>query len=131
MRNIDQEMDLPLLISTWRNAEWFSTDQSGNSNEFYRKLTKHINNILKEANVKIACKADDPNFILGYSVMTGTKLEFVYVKADYRKQGIAKILTKGFKTWDEAKTNIGRAIERKLTHIPNSERPGPMDIPIS
>lgn len=107
--------DIPLIYSTWRNAEWFSTDQSMNSNEFFRKATKNIKEILKKSKVKIACLKNDRDFILGYSVMNKEKLEFVYVKSDYRKKGIARVLTKGFKTWSEAKTEIGRAIEKRLS----------------
>jgi hypothetical protein len=45
--------------------------------------------------------------------MTGSIIEFVYVKIDYRKQGIAKLLTRGFIFVAKPTTKIGASIVKK------------------
>lgn len=116
-RAFDPETDTALIYATWRNSLWFDEkrDERG-SGQFFTDATKMIRSILKRptVSVRIACDKDSPiDGILGYSVIDGTNLEFVYVKVNFRKAGIATLLTKGITSWSKPATKIGRKIEEK------------------
>lgn len=117
LRNYDEETDAPLIFASWRNALWFDLhpNEEKPNPVFYRMMTKKINMMLRNPNtkVKIACLADDHNEIKGYSVLCGTTLEMIYVKLDYRNQGVATLLCRGFKTIAKPLTKIARAIADK------------------
>jgi len=105
--------DTAMIYSTWRNSLWYDKSRDERkSAEFYTFKTKEIKSILgdHDTTVLIACDKLDPDFIAGYAVIRGTNLEFVYVKIDYRKKGIAKLLTKKCKTVSAPMTKIGRKI---------------------
>lgn len=113
VRKYNPDQDAPFLFSSWRNSLWYDQERNEDqSQRFFYCITKEIKNILNtpETNVNVACLSDDPNFILGYSVCTGTNLVWCYVKIEYREKGIAKLLTKGFKTISEPMTRIGNSI---------------------
>lgn len=114
-RPFKEETDIPFIYSSWRKSLWFDERRDENSDLFFRVATKRIKEILtaKECKVNVSCLQSDKNFIVGYSVGIKDNLEFVYVKIDYRKKGIAKLLTKEFKTISEPETKIGRAIAFK------------------
>jgi ribosomal protein S18 acetylase RimI-like enzyme len=117
LREVRNGSDHAFLYSTWRNALWFAEKRDPkDADQFYKDASEKITAILKnpEALVKIACLADDPDMLLGWTVSHGTHLKFVYVKIDYRGKGIGRLLTKGFKTFDEPQTKIGKAIAEKL-----------------
>ena len=113
-RELNPKTDLPIIYSTWRNALWFDQKERDESRakEFYSLATAQIKKLLSlpDTHVRIACAKNEPDFIAGYSVMTGNHLEFCYTKIDYRKKGIAKLLTKGFTSVATPGTKIGRAI---------------------
>ena len=114
LREYDKERDAPMVYATWRNSLWFDTadrDESQN-HRFFRECTRTIKDILSNPHIKvqIACLSDDPNLILGVSVMDKTNLIWVYVKGDYRARGIARLLCKGFTSVANPSTRIGKAI---------------------
>lgn len=120
LRSYNHDKDAPFIFSSWRNALWYSEDRDENlSNIFYRRANQEIKHLIKDffTTVKIACLSDDHDQIVGYSVMKKDNLEFVYVKKDYRKQGVAKLLSKGFKTISEPFTIEGRSIAAKHNYI--------------
>lgn len=119
LRDFRPETDNPMIYSTWRNAIWYGEKRDEReANAFYSLATRLIKALLKrpDIQVKIACDRENPNHIVGYSVMRGTHLEFVYVKIDYRRGQIAKLLTKGFKTITEPQTRIGKKLA-ELFHL--------------
>lgn len=103
-----------MLFATWRNALWFDTEDKDESknHKFFRDCTRLIKSLLANADTKarIACLVEDPNLILGASVINKDNLIWVYVKADYRSRGIATLLAKGIKTVSNPSTRIGKAI---------------------
>lgn len=114
VRQYDGEKDAAMLFSTWRNALWFDTadrDESKN-HKFFRDCTRLIKTILAntDTKVRVACLSDDPNLILGVSVVNKENLIWIYVKADYRARGIATLLAKGTSTVSNPSTRIGKAI---------------------
>jgi ribosomal protein S18 acetylase RimI-like enzyme len=116
-RSYRPETDAAFLFSSWRNALWFDQKRpDSESEEFYKKSNRDIKIILRLSNVKIAYPSNDENHIIGYSASSGDNLEWVYIKPEYRCQGIARLLTRGFKTVAEPRTKVGTAIvkERNL-----------------
>lgn len=117
IREFNPGMDSPLLFASWRHCLWFDAHPADTKPNpiFYRLTTKKINSLLRDPHtkVKIACLSDDSNEIKGYAVLTNQTIQFVYVKLDYRKQGIATLLTKGFVDIIKPSTKIGTAIALK------------------
>lgn len=115
-RNYDPQVDNPFIFSTWRNAIWFDTHKEDEVDHVYfRVMTKEIRRILERQNteVKVACLKEDPDHIIGYGVVDNGTIEFVYIKIDYRNQGIAILLTKGFVDIAKPKTRLGVIIAKK------------------
>lgn len=120
--------DAPFLYSSWRNALWYSESRDDKlSGFFYSAASKEIKRLLglESIRVRIACKSDEPGFIVGYSVALGAHLFWVYVKSDYREQGIARLLTQGFSTVSPPETKPGKAIvndkELRIRHEKSEE----------
>lgn len=112
-RPFNPETDNAIIYSTWRNSIWYDQERDNrHSNEFYSQATRAIKELLQRptTEVKIACDQKDPDFIAGYSVMSGSHLHFVYVKINFRNKGIAKLLTKGAKTIEAPATKVGNKI---------------------
>lgn len=72
-------------------------------NEFFNLMPKDLfmayykligEALLKVSQVKIACLKDDPDIILGYSIMNQdfSVIHWVFIKSAFRKQGISKRL---------------------------------------
>lgn len=116
LRSYNPEIDTPFLFSTWRNAIWFDTHTNNEINPIWFRLkTKQIKLILEKPDIKIkiACLRGNIDQIIGYSVIDDLTIEFVYVKINYRNQGVATLLTKGFKDIVKPETKIGHGILKK------------------
>lgn len=58
---------------------------------FYQKALSQLD----QATIQIACLEEDPTYIVGYSIVENSQLEWVFVRPTFRQQGISKLLTKG------------------------------------
>lgn len=67
--------------------------------------------------VTVACLKDDPEVILGYSIHKGTKLHWVFVKANWRNIGIAKSLVPANIDTVTHLTKVGLSIVRKRKNL--------------
>ena len=108
--------DHALIYSTWRNALWYAEKRDPKeSSQFYKDTSEIIRGILSrpECRVRVACLSEDPDMLLGWSVFLADHLEFVYVKIDYRRKGLGRLLTKGFKTFSQPQTKIGKSLKEK------------------
>lgn len=113
VRDHNPSKDDPLIFSTWRNSVWFDVHREEKIDPaFFRIKTKEIKTTLLSPNtqVKVACSKENPDHIIGYAILDNKTIEFVYIKIDYRGQGIATLLTKGFATVATPCTKIGSAI---------------------
>lgn len=124
VRPMNIETDLPMIYASWRNALWYDEARDERlASEFFSQATQSIKKMISDRNtaVQIACSKEDPDFIAGYSVMTGTELQWVYVKIAYRKQGIGRILAKGAKTYADPMTRVGVKILEELRKKENAD----------
>lgn len=84
----------------------------------YRKV---IHSALEKptTRVKIACIKDDPNEIKGYSILVDNEraLMWVFVKKDWRKNGIGRALVPNTVVEVTNLTPVGEAIMKKYPHI--------------
>lgn len=106
-----------MIYSTWRNQSYYSAEErvEGSPARFFAMKSQEIRDILRIADVKIACLEDDPTTIIGYCVLQNTHLYWIYVKPDYRLQGIAKLLVpKDIRTVPQKLTKMGaKLVEKK------------------
>lgn len=105
--------DEGFIYATWRNALWYDEKRDDSrAPQFYKDASRFIKIMLQAptTNVRIACLESDPSTIAGYSIMSTTNLEWVYVKINYRKQGVAKLLIADLKTVSRPRTRIGISI---------------------
>lgn len=112
-REFDPKKDSPFVFSSWRNAAYYSASPARVEPpaEFFKMMTERIARTLFDAKVRIAGVKGDPDTIIGYSVVTGKHLDWVYVKPSFRECGVASSLVPtGIETYTSDLTKIGRAI---------------------
>lgn len=63
--------------------------------------------------IKVACLEDDKDIIVGYSMYTNTVLHWVFVKKQWRKIGVAKVLVPEKLTACTHLTELGKQILKK------------------
>lgn len=91
-----KEDDYNFIISTWLKGLYYG-------NDWFEKIDKEaymthyhafINSILSRPNIKVNVSAlkEDEDVILGYSILEGPKLHWIYVKEAWRRLGISKDL---------------------------------------
>lgn len=116
VRPFDPAIDTGLVYSTWAKGFYYSGlfINPGPKKQWFAHYHAYVQRMLKDASVSVAALADDPSTIIGYSVINGTTLEWIYVKELFRKQGIAKLLVKN-KVIGEVNnlTKIGKALAEK------------------
>lgn len=93
--------DLAFVVDTWRRS---LNEQSWlcrfDRDVYFKLMAKHIGAVAREPGFKlrVACDPSDESSILGYAVLTGTELQYVYVRGgenSFREQGVAKMLLEG------------------------------------
>lgn len=117
LREYDQNEDQACIYATWRNAACYGVNKASRPKDekaFFKEQTVLIRDILKTAQVRIACLEDHPMTIIGYSVALETHLEFIYVKIEFRGKGIGRLLMpKNIETVTPNLTKIGAIIVKK------------------
>lgn len=81
---------------------------------YYSVYKQIINQLLSrtESQVRLAVLTDDHDVCLGWSLSEGPRFHYVFVKKDYRKQGIGEALSpKDFRQVTHL-TKIGQAIRK-------------------
>lgn len=119
---LKEPSDDAFIYQTWLNGLRYG-------NPFYRKIEKSIYDkeytkvisalIQYKPTVLIACLKDQPDVIIGYSVINADRLHWIFIKKDWRGLGISKMLVNR----DEIKsfshlTILGQTIwKEKLKHL--------------
>jgi hypothetical protein len=76
-------------------STWFNSSIHEFINEVKRRFETRIGSRASRARVRIACDPEDESTILGYAVIEGTCLHYVYVRSGMRHLGIARKLLEG------------------------------------
>jgi len=97
-----RETDLAFVVDTWRRSYTEESWLSRFDKDVYFKLMgRHIGMLTREpaAQVRIACDVEDEDAIVGFAVITGPELHYVYVRGgkdtSMRHMGIARKLLDG------------------------------------
>lgn len=111
-----QPGDINFLLSTMLKGLYYGSKFWGlvDQDSFFTNYEPYLKTAMINNNISIACLADDPDIILGYSVYKGSNLQFIFVKKSYRKLGVGKLLyPSGIETVSHL-TDIGNSIRLKL-----------------
>lgn len=86
--------DDPFIFSSWLNGLRYANDMFEQIDQeiYFKHYHQRIELILKRSEVNIACLKDDPDVILGYSVVEPTILHWVFVKPAWRGIGLMRDL---------------------------------------
>lgn len=113
--------DINFIFATWLKGLRFGNDWYGlvDSKVYYRVYHRVIEAILSKPNIciKVACLKEDPQVVLGYSVSSGSRLDWVHIKKQWRSIGLAKDLVPNPVTTVSHVTRIGRSILKKHDNI--------------
>lgn len=112
--------DVNFIISTFLRGlyygdTWFSIIPKEIFMANYKKV---IIALLNNATVKVACLKDDPDIIIGYSILSNDYLtiHYVYVKEKWRKQGIARSLLPKYPETITHLTSLGKSLMHKFEY---------------
>lgn len=88
------EHDTNFIYNSWLKSA--QADHDLPNSKFFDSYRDHIKEILKRSKVIVACDPEDPTFLHGYMVCQQVEgvfiLHWVYVKAPFRKMGVASDL---------------------------------------
>lgn len=117
--------DKNLILSTWLKGNYFGNAYflQVPSEVYYKEYAKHIIRVLGQSNViiQVACDKKDRSWIVGFAVVEAHALHWVYVKKDYRCNGVATLLLRGQEIKStKSTTKVGKAITeyKRLTFNP-------------
>ena len=114
--------DMRLVHSSWHTAYWKTHAHKHILKDNYDEgMDRRIDRLLFRSHVLVAYFPEVPDEVLGWSAVEGDALHYVYVKAAYRRRGIATGLVEGRAKWyTHATDREGRVfLERmKLQYSP-------------
>lgn len=106
-----------MLKSLYYGDSWFTRILKNIFMTNYHRLLQNIFTN-KKVTIKVACLSDAKDVILGYAIYRDQILDYVYVKQDWRKIGIAKTLIPTNISQCSHLTKVGEAIiKSKASHI--------------
>jgi GNAT superfamily N-acetyltransferase len=114
-RQLWPESDVGFILSTMPKSVFYGAPirPSGNKREWFDEFFLYLKDLLGQPDtlVTIACLDESPETIIGYSIISGVRLHYVYVKSDFRRQGVGRMLAQGFESVEEKNlTKVGMAI---------------------
>lgn len=106
------------LRGLYYGDSWFSLMPKDLFMANYKKVIEILLNSPK-VTVKVACLREDPDVILGYSILSADyqNIHWVYVKSAWRKKGIAKALLPQYPT---AVTHLSSLGKQLMLKFPNT-----------
>lgn len=85
---------------------------------FFDNYSQIVKRLLGHAELRVACLADEPETVVGYALVRGPVLDFVFVKKAWRGNGIANRLCADINTVTHL-TKTGQSIKLKKKLIFN------------
>lgn len=117
---------LPEQYLNFVRSKWMRTLRHGNdyfklcdSDSYYAAYQNYIRSLLARPNatLRLAVLSDDSDVCLGWSLIEGDTLHYVYVQHEHRNTGIGKTLVPVRINWITHLTKAGMsAWNRKLPH---------------
>lgn len=94
---------------------WFSLIPRAIFMDNYKKVAEALV-ISSKVVIKIACLKEDPDVIIGYSILSSDyqTVHWVYTKQNWRRKGIAKSLTPKYPATVTHLTDLGKKLLYKL-----------------
>ena len=86
--------DEGFVYGSWLKHYWDIVEHDMRKSIFMQYHHKVIEGILERGSVRVACSSVDDDQIIGYMVIEGSILHYVYVKSPFRKSGVCKLLVK-------------------------------------
>lgn len=108
--------DENFIKATMLKGLYYGCDFYGNIEQesFFKHYSPIVAQLIRDKDVIVACLADEPDVILGYAIVSGAVLHYVFVKEAWRKQGIAKRMLDGLQiNCVTHLTNVGNCIRMK------------------
>lgn len=87
--------DSGFIFSTMPKSIYYSginIDLDEDKKHWFEQFYTYLQNLIPESEISIACLEFDLDTIIGYCIVAGRTLQFVYIKEAFRKQGIARLL---------------------------------------
>lgn len=86
--------DVGFVTDAWRESYYVGgpSVQYADRDDYRRKMTAMFSEMLRDAAVLVACDSEDEDTLIGFAAHTKGTLHYVYIKADFRKMGIARAL---------------------------------------
>jgi len=119
-------MSLPSCYEGFVQATWKRSLRDGNelyrlidSKRYFDAYAGYVKRLIATpgAVIRVAILSDDPDVALGWSLISGEILHYVFVKRDARNKGIAKALVPVTIGWISHMTNTGIRIWNKHKHV--------------
>jgi hypothetical protein len=107
--------DKSFIFSTWLKGVYYGCTYFRQMPQdlYYDLQGDQITKVLQDpsTHIRIACDQDDPPWVVGFCVYKNSDLHWIYVKLDFRKKGIARLLMQGVEIQQvKAMTRVGKAI---------------------
>ena len=101
------------LRGLYYGDSWFSLMSKDTFMANYQPVVAAL---IARRTVKIACLKEDPNVIIGYSILSNdfSTIDWVYVKSAWRKQGIGRSLIPQYPTAVTHLTTLGKTLLPKF-----------------
>lgn len=89
-----RESDMPFIMDTWLKTLRVSNDlfKQIDKEAYYSNYPKIVHNLVHKCITTVCCLREDDDVILGYSCVSPTTLHWVFVKKQWRGNGIMKLL---------------------------------------
>jgi len=103
------------LRGLYYGDSWFSLIPKDAFMQHYKKVANYLV-IPGNSTIKVACLKEDPNVILGYSILSNDfqTIHWVFVKNAWRNKGIAKSLVPQYPTVVTHLTKVGKQLLTKF-----------------
>lgn len=115
--------DKNFIMATFLKGLYYGFDESEGS--WFRQIDKDIfmanyskiaEKLLTQAQVKVACLPEDPDVIIGYSILSNDFLtiHYCFVKSAWRNKGVGRSLVPAYPTQVSHLTAAGKKLLSKL-----------------